>query len=120
VSANDTKETAKPPMTTGIKSANETQGMVNVGKPPGSEPSTEMFARSAKSKKYATAVAPIIATRMPGKRLRRLTSKITTRVATPSANSTQLTFPPAIAPAIDQISLKGPALLILNPNSLGS
>jgi hypothetical protein len=59
------------------------------------------------------AVTAIIATRMPGKRLRLFTSKITARVAAPSANSTPLTFPLAIAPATDQRSLKGPALLIL-------
>jgi hypothetical protein len=50
VSANDTKATAKPPMITGTKSANGIQGIENVGRPRGSEPSTEIFALSAKSK----------------------------------------------------------------------
>ena len=57
MSANDTKETAKPPMTTGTRSANGIQGIENVGRPRGSEPSTEIFARSARSKKEVTAVA---------------------------------------------------------------
>jgi hypothetical protein len=51
VSANETRATAQPPMATGTKSPTEIQGMENEGKPLGSDPSTETFARSAKSKK---------------------------------------------------------------------
>ena len=100
MSANATMATAQPPITTWPRSARPIHGSANDGRPCGSGPSTFTPALASRPSTPTAIVAPTTAIRMPGIRLKGLSSRITASVPAPTANAVQLAWPPSTASAI--------------------
>ena len=120
MSANDTRATAQPPITTAPMSARPIQGTANDGNPWGSGPSTFTPALRPRSSMPTATVAATTAIRMPGMRLKRLSGRITASVPAPTTNAVQLASPPQHRAGDPPESRSGPPVSIETPNSFGS
>ena len=119
VSAKDTIATANPPIRTGTISAGVIQGMAKAGRPCGSEPRTDT-PRSSRPSVATRTVAPITAISTPGKRLLRLSSRMSARVPPPTSSVVGLVLPASRPWKNAQSLCSGSSALTEKPKSLGS
>ena len=95
-------------------------GTAGVGRPCGNGPSTDTPAAPYAPETATTTVAATTATRMPGTRGKRLSSKITASVPPPIANVMTCVLPESAWRPISTICRPGPSAFTEKPSNFGS